>query len=214
MLWAKKIYNISNFSINVQYSKLLGALIKVHPIPHVIFETIRSGFIQILHHCSVSWKITPLYFFSSNLIYFGQKQPTEVKFLDFWVVGWKFTKFLVSYLKPRVSFSLNFASLFNVMGDKSSVLFWLKLYMIFTKGAHHSAQTFDWSGGISPNLYFDRLLLLKVYKVSTKKSIEEICLMVPKSDAKFEEKLIFCFKNDKNLVNFDPSTKKSKKFAL
>ena len=27
-------------------------------------------------------------------------------------------------------------------------------------------------------------------------------------------KLIFCFKNDKNLVNFDPSTKKSKKFAL
>ena len=34
------------------------------------------------------------------------------------------------------------------------------------------------------------------------------------SGAKFEEKLIFCFKNDKNLVNFDLSTKKSKKFAL
>ena len=41
----------------------------------------------------------------------------------------------------------------------------------FTKGAHHSAkfQTFDCSGEISPNLYFDRLLLLKVYKVSAKK---------------------------------------------
>ena len=38
--------------------------------------------------------------------------------------------------------------------------------------------------------------------------------MKPKSDKKFEEKLIFCLKNDKNLVNFDPSTKKSKKFAL
>ena len=38
--------------------------------------------------------------------------------------------------------------------------------------------------------------------------------MTLKIDAKFEEKLIFCFKNDKNLVNFDPSTKKSKKFAL
>ena len=38
--------------------------------------------------------------------------------------------------------------------------------------------------------------------------------MIPKSSAKFEEKLIFCFKNDKNLVNFDPSTKKSKNFAL
>ena len=30
---------------------------------------------------------------------------------------------------------------------------------------------------------------------------------------KFEEKLIFCFKNDKNLMNFDRSTKKSKNFA-
>ena len=38
--------------------------------------------------------------------------------------------------------------------------------------------------------------------------------MTLKSDAKFEEKLTSCFKNDKNLVNFDPSTQKSKKFAL
>ena len=85
--------------------------------------------------------------------------------------------------------------------------------MIFTKGAHHSAkfQTFDCSGEISPNLYFGGLLLLKVCKVSAKKSMEEICLMIPKSGAKFEEKLIFRFKNDKNLVNFDLSTKKSQK---
>ena len=34
------------------------------------------------------------------------------------------------------------------------------------------------------------------------------------SDAKFEEKVICGFKNDKNLVNFDPSTQKSQKFAL
>ena len=37
--------------------------------------------------------------------------------------------------------------------------------------------------------------------------------MIPKSGTKFGEKLIFTFKNDTNLVNFDPSTKKSKKFA-
>ena len=43
--------------------------------------------------------------------------------------------------------------------------------MIFTKEAYQSAkfQTFDCSGEISPNLYFDRLLLLKVYKISAKK---------------------------------------------
>ena len=38
--------------------------------------------------------------------------------------------------------------------------------------------------------------------------------MTLKSDAKFGEKLACCFKNDKNLVNFDPSTQKSHKFAL
>ena len=34
--------------------------------------------------------------------------------------------------------------------------------------------------------------------------------MILKIDAKFEEKPICCFKNDKNLVNFDPSTQVSK----
>ena len=38
--------------------------------------------------------------------------------------------------------------------------------------------------------------------------------MTLKIDAKFEEKLIFCFKNDKNLVKFDLSTCKSLQLAL
>ena len=122
----------------------------------------------------------------------------------------------MSCSKLQVSFSLNFASLFSVMRDYSSVLFKLKLYMIWTKGAHQTAkfQTFDCSRKISPNLYFGRLLLLKVYEISAKTSTEELCLMTLKSDTKFEEKLTCCFKNDKNLVNFDPSTQKSHKFAL
>ena len=42
---------------------------------------------------------------------------------------------------------------------------------IGSKRAHQSAklQIFDCSREISPNLYFDRLLLFKVYKISTKK---------------------------------------------
>ena len=44
--------------------------------------------------------------------------------------------------------------------------------------------------------------------------MEELCLMIRKSGGKFDEKLFFCFKNDENLVNLDPSTKKSKKFAF
>ena len=38
------------------------------------------------------------------------------------------------------------------------------------------------------NLYFDELLLSKAYKDLDEKSTEELCLMTPKSDAKFEEK--------------------------
>ena len=48
--------------------------------------------------------------------------------------GWvKLTKFLL-YLKPKVSFSLNFASLCFVKRDNCPVLFELKLYIIWTKG--------------------------------------------------------------------------------
>ena len=38
--------------------------------------------LQILNPYSVSWKITPLYFFSSNNIYFAQKEPIKVKIFE------------------------------------------------------------------------------------------------------------------------------------
>ena len=47
------------------------------------------------------------------------------------------------------------------------------------------------------------------------KFTEELCVMTTKNDAKFEEELTCHFKIDmRNLMNFDPSTQKSKKFAL
>ena len=36
--------------IKVQFFRLLSALMEVPTIPHAIFETTRSRFIQILHH--------------------------------------------------------------------------------------------------------------------------------------------------------------------
>ena len=62
-------------------------------------------------------------FFSSNLICCGQKQPIEVRFWNFWVVEWKSTKFLMSYLKLQVIICLNFVSLWSVMRDNSFELF-------------------------------------------------------------------------------------------
>ena len=49
----------------------------------------------------------------------------------------------------------------------------------------------------------------------SRKFTEELCVMTMKNDAKFEEELTFHFKTDmRNLTNFDPSTRKSQKFAL
>ena len=75
------------------------------------------------------------------------------------------------YLKPHVSFSLKFSSLFNVMRDKSSVLFFAETFYDFYKRSPPKCNISDFwlLGKISPNLYFDRLLLLKFYKILAKK---------------------------------------------
>ena len=46
------------------------------------FRNEESIPVQILYPSSVSWKITPLYFFSSNNIYFAQKEPIKMKIFE------------------------------------------------------------------------------------------------------------------------------------
>ena len=59
--------------------------------------------------------------FYSGLIYFGQKIIHRSEIIEL-SSGWvKIQKIPMSYLKPQVSFSLNFVSLFSVMIDNSSV---------------------------------------------------------------------------------------------
>ena len=43
------------------------------PSSSCYYSNHKSVFLQILHHSLVSWKVTPLYLFSSNIVYFGQK---------------------------------------------------------------------------------------------------------------------------------------------
>ena len=79
-----------------------------------------------------------------------------------------------------------------------------------SKNDTRNLVNFNASSGKSGNLHFDMLLLPIAYKVSIKKSTEELSLMTPKKDPNFEEKLTFYLKNDKkNLVNFNLSSGKS-----
>ena len=129
MLWTKKAHQSTNFQIFECFNESsLNSSCQFWNHKVKVYSNFASLFSVMKYNSFVFFYLKPLYF--------GQKEPVEVKFSDFWVVGWKFTKFLMSYLKPQVSFSLNFASLFSVMRDNSSVLFWFKLCMIWTKGAH------------------------------------------------------------------------------
>ena len=58
---------------------------------------------------------------------------------------WKFAKFLMSFLKAQVSFCPNLATLSIVMKYKSSVLFQLKNYIIWSKTAQESVIFLDLS---------------------------------------------------------------------
>ena len=64
---------------------LLGALMKFYPFPHAIFEIARSVFIQILHHCSVSWKISTLYFLAQISYSLDRNSPSKC---NFWTFEW------------------------------------------------------------------------------------------------------------------------------
>ena len=102
-------------------------------------------------------------FFAQTLHTVDKNIPKKCNFfqiVDCSLLRLKFIKYIMSFFKQKVSFSLNFGWLFSVMRDNSSVLLLLKLYVIWTKGPHRNAkfQTFDCSRKISPNLYFDRLL--------------------------------------------------------
>ena len=136
-----------------------------------------------------------------------------MKLLDFWVVGWELTKFLMSYLKPQVSFSLTLHH--SSMSWEMNLLYFFSWNFIwFLKREPTKVQkTLDCSGEISPNLNFDRFLLLKVYEISAKK--------VQKSYVSWYWRVVQNLNKNQFLVSkmtriwwIDPSTKKSKMFSL
>ena len=98
----------------------------------------------------MSWNITPLYFCSSNNIYFFHKEPIKTQFFETFecVLGSKFVKFFMSILKRQVSSFSSFVSFFIVMTHNFSVNFKLIHFLLWTKGSHQSSNfdTFECSG--------------------------------------------------------------------
>ena len=93
----------------------------------------KSFFLQSLHRSSVWWSVTPLYIFSSSIIYFRQKKPIKVQLLRLSSVGSKLVKLLMSFFKVQVSSYSCFALFFCVMTHNPSVLFLAQAEYSFDK---------------------------------------------------------------------------------
>ena len=70
-----------NCPMKVPILTLSSALVKICQIPLVIFQNHKSIFLQILHHSSVSWKITPLYFLGQTLSTLHNMNQSKCKFV-------------------------------------------------------------------------------------------------------------------------------------
>ena len=93
------------------------------------------------------------------------------------------------------------------MTVESDAKFEEKLAFGFKNGMTNLVN-FNASRGKSENLHFDVVLSI-AYITFQLKSTEQLSLMTLKSDPNFEEKLIFCLKNDmRNLMNFNSSSGK------
>ena len=74
LLWIKRSHQSPNFqTFGCSGINLLNS--SCH------FPNHKTIFPQTLHHSLVSWKTTPLYSFSSNIIYFFKRSPLKCKFL-------------------------------------------------------------------------------------------------------------------------------------
>ena len=107
-----------------------------------------------MHQSSVPSKITPLYFFfSSNIIYFGQRIQLKNIFFRFSRCYSKDLSNSCQFWNDKPNSSSNFALFFIVMTYNSSVSFKLKHFQLWTKGSHKSPNfdIFKWSGEKLPN---------------------------------------------------------------
>ena len=99
-LYAIDKSSMSKFKIFI----LAKAHIKIHQIPHVIFGTKSQFFLKlcITLQCHEAQLFRT---FSSKPLYaLDKKSSSKCKFLDFRLLTWKLTKYLMSFFKPRISF--------------------------------------------------------------------------------------------------------------
>ena len=131
----------------MQIFRISTAQVKVHQIAHFIFKVKCQVFFKVWIFFQCHKRYLFCTFLAETLYAIGKSSTSKLRFSDLSLPAWKFTKFFMSYLEPRVSISWNFVSLFSATRHNSFVLFHLNLCVLWTKGYDQSAkcQTFDCS---------------------------------------------------------------------
>ena len=134
---AQTLYTLFKRSpLQCKFLRFLSALDKIRHIPHVNFEL--AG--QFLFNCKSFFNVmtynSPANF---KLIHF--QLQTKVchqgpNLETFKYSGENLPNSSYQFLEPQVSFSSNFASILSAIKHKSSVLFQLKHYILWSKAAH------------------------------------------------------------------------------
>ena len=94
-----------------------------------------------MHYSSVSWLIISLKCSDWNIVCFGQKEPMKVQFFRLLSALTSLPNSLYHFWNHKVRVYSNFALLFSIMKDNSSVFFQLKPYILWTKVVHR-CETF------------------------------------------------------------------------
>ena len=165
-----------------------------------------------MHHSSVSWEITLLYFFSWNCTWLGQKEHNKVqnfrlsnahmKFHQIYTligsICWKYIKFQLKRYRGIMSHD-----------TKQWCKIWRKTDLLFQKW-HEFGEFWPQHSKVSKGCTLICSYCEKYIMFDLQKSIEDLSFMTLKNDAKFDEKLTCSLENDiRNLANFLKSTWKS-----
>ena len=117
---------------------------KIHQILHVIFQrqvSFSSNFASIFSVMKLNFSVP---FLPQTKFNFHKSSTSKCKFWDLPLLPLKFTKFLMSFLEPRVNVSSKFALLFSVMKHNSSVLFHLKRHVLWRKCRFLAFRLLTW----------------------------------------------------------------------
>ena len=124
--------------------RLLAPPMKISRITYVIYKTTSQVF---LNYCTtlqchvMSYHDTQfLCNFFAQLYIPQTKKSLKMQIISSVSATMKFTKFLMPFMKAQVIFSSKFAPIFSIIEPNPSVIFHLKNYILWSKGAHESSS--------------------------------------------------------------------------